>query len=447
MALIDKILSKLGASETKIKVFRNLYWAVLGKVVTLLGGLFVGILVARYLGPEQYGLMSYVVSYVSLFQVFATFGMDNIEIREESKCPVEKDKVLGTAFFLKVIFAIITIILICLTACFFEADNFTKGLIALYSLSVIMNSFSVIRNYFTSIIWNEYIVKTEIVRTLLGAFLKVLLLLLKAPLEWFVGAILFDTILIAMGYFVSYQKKIDSVLKWYFDKNLAIFLLKESFPLLLSGAAIVIYQKIDQIMIGNMIDKVSVGYYAVAGAFVNVIGFIPVILSQTVTPILVRVYSENRDEYRKKSHLFMNVSTWIIIIVCIFVCLISYPIVRYTYGLQYLIAVPILQITVFKEIGYAQAQFTGAMIISEGIQRLVALRNLIGCVVSIVLNIVFIPLFGIIGAAISSVITAIFTGYLSHAIIPIYRNVFRVQSRSILFGWKDLVNIKSLLNN
>ena len=56
MALIDKILSKLGASETKIKVFRNLYWAVLGKVVTLLGGLFVGILVARYLGPEQYGL-------------------------------------------------------------------------------------------------------------------------------------------------------------------------------------------------------------------------------------------------------------------------------------------------------------------------------------------------------------------------------------------------------
>ena len=87
MSLIDKILSRYGVSETKIKVFRNLYWAVLGKVVTLLGGLFVGILVARYLGPEQYGLMSYVVSYVAVFQVFACFGMDNIEIREESKYP------------------------------------------------------------------------------------------------------------------------------------------------------------------------------------------------------------------------------------------------------------------------------------------------------------------------------------------------------------------------
>ena len=106
-----------------------------------------------------------------------------------------------------------------------------------------------------------------------------------------------------------------------------------------------------------------------------------------------------------------------------------------------------LQITIFKEIGYAQAQFTGAMIISEGIQKLVALRNLIGCVISIILNVLLIPILGIMGAAISSVITAIFTGYLSHAIIPVYRGVFAVQSHSLLFGWKDIVNIKSLLKN
>lgn len=447
MSFIDKILSRYGVSETKIKVFRNLYWAVLGKVVTLLGGLFVGILVARYLGPEQYGLMNYVISYVSLFQVFASFGMDNIEIREESKFPAEKNKIIGTAFFLKVFFAILTIGFVCLTAFVFESDDLTKKLIVLYSFSVIMSSFSVIRNYFTSIIWNEYIVKTEIVRTLFGALLKILLLFFKAPLVWFVVAILFDTILIAMGYLISYQKKIDSIFKWSFDKKIAVFLLKESFPLLLSGAAIVVYQKIDQIMIGNMIDKESVGYYAVAGAFVNIVGFIPIILSQTITPILVRAYRENVEIYREKSYLFMNVATWIVIVICIVICIISYPIIRYTYGLQYLVAVPILQITIFKEIGYAQAQFTGAMIISEGIQKLVALRNLIGCVISIILNVLLIPILGIMGAAISSVITAIFTGYLSHAIIPVYRGVFAVQSHSLLFGWKDIVNIKSLLKN
>ena len=117
----------------------------------------------------------------------------------------------GTAFFLKVFFAILTIGFVCLTAFIFEADDLTKKLIVLYSFSVIMSSFSVIRNYFTSIIWNEYIVKTEIVRTLFGALLKIILLFIKAPLVWFVVAILFDTILIAMGYLMSYQKKIDSI--------------------------------------------------------------------------------------------------------------------------------------------------------------------------------------------------------------------------------------------
>ena len=91
MSLIKKIIDKLNLSPTKQKIVRNILWAVTGKVVTLLGGLLVGIFVARHLGPEQYGLMSYVMSYVALFQVLASFGMDQIEIREESKTPEEKD--------------------------------------------------------------------------------------------------------------------------------------------------------------------------------------------------------------------------------------------------------------------------------------------------------------------------------------------------------------------
>ena len=110
MSLINKIIGKLNLSPTKEKVIRNVVWAVIGKVVTLLGSLLVGIFVARYLGPEQYGLMNYVISFVMLFQVLASFGMDNIEIREESKSPEEKDKIIGSAFTLKVSFAIITII-------------------------------------------------------------------------------------------------------------------------------------------------------------------------------------------------------------------------------------------------------------------------------------------------------------------------------------------------
>lgn len=455
MSLIDHILNRLNLSETKKKVFRNLLWAVTGKVVTLLGSLLVGIFVARYLGPEQYGLMSYVTSYVALFQVFASFGLDNIEIREEAKCKgtgeygrtpsKEANAILGTAFGLKLIFAAITMVLVIATAWIFEADTFTKWMITLYSLSMIMQTFNVVRNYFTSIVWNEYIVKTEISRTIIGAAIKVVLLLIHAPLVWFIAATLFDTVLIAGGYLLSYRKKIASPSLWTFDYRTAKYLIKESFPLLLSGAAVVIYQRIDQVMIGNMIDKEAIGYYSVANSFISLLGFVPAVLSQTMTPFLVQLLAKDTETYKQKAQLFMNVTTWLIIFLCVAVCLCSYPLIRFTYGMQYIAAVPILQIAVFREIFYSHALVTGVLIVTEGIQKNVAIRNIIGCVICIVLNAFFIPLFGIIGAAIVSIIASMCVGYIAHLIIPQYRHIFLMQCRSFGTGWKDIFRVKKLL--
>jgi O-antigen/teichoic acid export membrane protein len=441
MNILDKITSRLNLSATKQKVIRNVVWAVTGKVVTLLGGLLVGIFVARYLGPEKYGLMSYVISYVAIFQVLAYFGMDNIEIREESKTPEDRDKIIGTAFALKIGFALLTMLIVAITVWIFEADNFTKWMILLYSFSMIMNSFGVIRNYFTSLVWNEYIVKTEIFRALIGAGIKVVLLLLHVPLVWFIVATLFDTVLIAGGYLASYQSKIDSIRKWQFDKTTAIYLIKQSFPLLLSGAAVVVYTKIDQVIIRNLLDTESVGYYSVADRFIEICLFIPTILSQTITPILVKAFSANQAEYDQKSQQFMNIMVWSTIVLCVIVCLIAHPLIRYTFGIQYLHSVPILQIMVFKVAGYALAQSSGAMIIVESKQKYTLFRNMIGCGACIALNYLLIPHFGLKGAAYASILTSLCAGYLAHLVIPHYRILFTKQTKSLLIGWKDLTKL------
>ena len=452
--LIDKILSRMHLSETKQKVVRNLFWAVTGKVVTLLGSLLVGIFVARYLGPEQYGLMNYVVSFVALFQVFASFGLDNIEIREESKCKgtgekgrvpgTEANTILGTAFGLRLIFAGITMLLVILTAWLFEADTFTKWMITLYSLSMIMNTFGVIRNYFTSIVWNEYIVKTEISRTIIGALIKVVLLLLHAPLAWFIAATLFDTILIAGGYLLSYRKQIASPRLWTFDLPTAKYLIKESFPLLLSGAAVVVYQKIDQVMIGNMIDKASVGYYAVAESIAGMLIFIPTILSQTIMPILIQNYQVNKEQYQVKAQLFMDVTIWLCIIMCLIVSLLAPFVIRLLYGSQYESSILLLQVCVFKVIGYAFAQVTGAMIITEGKQKYVVIRNIIGCVCAILLNLLLLPRYGVLGAAFASIIASVTVGYVAHALVPSYHQICKMQTMSILKGWINVFRIKEV---
>ena len=438
-------------SETKQKVVRNLFWAVTGKVITLLGSLLVGIFVARYLGPEQYGLMNYVVSFVALFQVFASFGLDNIEIREESKCKgtgekgrvpgAEVNTILGTAFGLRLFFACITMLLVILTAWLFEADIFTKWMITLYSLSMVMNTFGVIRNYFTSIVWNEYIVKTEISRTIIGALIKVALLLLHAPLAWFIAATLFDTVLIAGGYLLSYRKQIASPRLWTFDLPTAKYLIKESFPLLLSGAAVIVYQRIDQVMIGNMIDKASVGQFSVAGKFVELLIFIPAILSQTITPILVKTRECSEEEYEKKAQQFISVTVWSCLVMAVIVAFLSKWLILYTFGIQYMEAVPVLQIMAFKVLGMALSQAAGQMIIIEKQQKYAFIRNLMGCVVCIVLNLFFIPRYGILGSAIVTIITTLFVGWIANLLIPPYWRYFRFQGRAILFGWKELLRI------
>ena len=444
MSLVDKIINRLNLSPTKAKIMKNIYWAMLGKVVTLLGGLFVGILVARYLGPEQYGLMNYVISYVSIFQILASFGFDDIEIREESKYNGFRDKIIGTAFLLKLVLAVITIFLVIGTALLFETNTFTKAMIILYSFSMLFNSSSVVRNYFTSIVWNEYIVKTEISRTLLGAGVKIVLLLLHASLEWFIMATLFDVFLLASGYVFSYSTKIGKISLWYFDKDWAKYLIKQSFPLLLSGAAVIVYQRIDQVMIGNMIDKASVGVFSVASRFVEIIIFVPVVMSQTITPLLIRTREKSQADYEQKSQLFMNITVWICILLAILVCLFSYFLIKYTFGKEYILAVPVLHIMAFKVVGMALSSTAGQMIIIEKQPKYAFIRNLMGCFVCVGLNLWLIPICGIIGSAIVTILTTTFVGCLANVFIPPYHRYLRFQLRTLAFGWKDLVKIRDL---
>lgn len=437
-----KISSWLHLSKTKETIVQNLFWSVLGKIVALLSSLFVGIVVARHLGPEQYGLMDYVISYVFLFQTFAIFGLDSIEIREEARGLEPYQKIIGTAFTLKVFLGVICIAASVLTSWFMDADAYTTLLVAIYSLVIILNSFGVIRNYFTAIVQNEYVVKAEIARTLIGVGIKVLLLLLDASLTWFIVSYMFDFVLVSSGYYVAYHQKVGHLREWKFDYSYSKYLLRESFPLLLTSAAVIVYQRIDHVMIGQMIDKESVGYYSVAARFVEVLIYIPMMLAQTITPVLVSIREHDQEAYIRKAQQFMNLSFWCTLIVSLATSLLAYWIVVLTFGRAYVAAVSVLQVMAFKAAGVALSNTAGAMLVTEGLQRYAIFRDGLGCIVCVALNYMLLPRYGIMAAAVVAILSNVAAGYLADALIPAYRHIFVRQTKTLLLGWREVFNLK-----
>lgn len=440
MSVLDRLLNKTKLSPNRRKVVKNVCWAVIGKVVNILCGLLVGVLVARYLGPDQFGLMSYVISYVTLFSVFASFGLDNIEIRELSKKNSNKETVLGTAFGVRLIFAVLAMGLIFLTLMRFESDSATFTLVMVYSLSLIFSALNVIRNYFTSIVLNEYVVKTEISRTLIGAGIKILLLFNRCSLVWFVVASTFDFVLIGGGYLYSYRKKVGPVLAWRVRAATARMLIRESFPLLLSGTAVIIYQKINEVMIRNMMDNASVGQFSVASKITELAIFVPMVIAQTVTPLLVRTRQEDPVRYQLKRQQFMDWMVWSGFAMALAMSLLAFPVIRLLYGEKYLSAIPVLQIMAWKTVFMALFGASGQLIVIENLQRYAVVRNIVGCVVCVGLNFLLIPVWGIIGSAVATVLTMAFSGYVSHLFIKPYHYLIPIQTRALLFGWKRILN-------
>lgn len=432
-------------SANKKRILSNVAWATGGKIVNMAGALFVAIVVARYLGPEQYGTMNYVISYVALFMVLSEFGLPNIEIRELAAHTEEKNEILGTCLGIRLCFAVITYTLIFVTLLLSKTDSHTLLLILIYAFSLFSNVFTLVRNYFTSIVKNEYVVKSEIFRTLIGAVIKVMLVMLGSPLEWFIVAVLFDTVLVSSGYVLSYQRIVGKISDWRFERTRVKYLVSESFPLVLSGAAVIIYQRIDQVMIGNMIDKTSVGYFATAEKFLSLILFLPGILTQTITPILVKTKESNDIvRYERMKRQMVSIVVWCSIAMAFIVSASSYWLVRLTYGREYLMAVPVLQIMAWKTVGAALSSSSGQIIIMEHKQKWAVIRNGLACLTCIAMNYIMIPKYGIIGSAWVTIITIIVASYLSNIFIPPYHSIFRLQCYALFCGWKEVFKLKDL---
>ncbi len=366
---------------------------------------FVSILVIRYLGPDNFGLLSYAISFYGLFTALSVLGLESISIRELVKHPDKRDKLLGSVFGLRLIGGAITLAIIIIVLLSTGESYDTSLLIIVISSSVIFQSFSVVDYYFRSKVEAKYSVYVLSSSVLISAVIKLLMVYWKAPLIYFAIIYSFEFLVAAVGFLMVYKKRGLKISRWKFDKLLSVELLKDSWPLILSGLVVSIYMKIDQVMIKNMLNNEQVGYYAAAVRLSEAWYFIPIAITNSLFPAIVHAKNISEEFYNNRMQKLYDMLAWLSIAIALPVSFFSKEIILILLGNTYASSAPILTIYIWAGVAVFLGVASSQYLINENYTKLSFFRTFIGMIINVILNFILIPVYGIIGAAVATLIS------------------------------------------
>jgi PST family polysaccharide transporter len=432
-----KKLSFLKSSDRLRKIIANTGWLFADRILRMGVGLFVGVWVARYLGVEQFGVFNYATAFVALFSTLSTLGLDAIVVRSIVREPEKRAEILGTAFWLKLLGGVAALLLAVSSIILVRHDDqLTISLVAILSSVGIFQAFDTIDLWFQSQVQSKYTVIAKNTAFVITALVKVTLISIQAPLIAFAWAGLGEVSLGAIGLIISYRVRGYSPWLWPWSSPLAKTLLKESWPLILSGVTIMIYMRIDQIMLGQMIGDKAVGLYSAATRISEVWYFIPMAMASSVSPAIYAAKEVSESLYYRRIEQFLRLLSWLSIVVAVPMSFLSGTIITVLFGKSYEASASILAIHIWASLFVFMGVGTSSWFIAEGLTQFALRRTITGAITNVFLNIFLIPAYGGVGAAIATVISQAFASFLGNATHPKTRKIFNLQVKSLIpFSW------------
>lgn len=388
------------------KYIFNFNWLFIDKIIRIFGGLFVGIWVARYLGPEVFGVLSYAMAFVGFFSFFSTLGLNSIVVREIVKNEDDYSNILGTTFYLKLFGGIVSFIFGAIFIYFFKSNEYIQIITIVLLAGYIFQSMDVIEYFFQAKILSKYVVIARNISFLISSILKIYFIFFEYSVISFAFATLIDIAAGSIFMFIIYKKLGFESTSWKLDIYLSKKLIKYSWPIMLSTFFTTIYMKIDQVMIESFLDMHSVGLFSVAVRLAEAWYFIPMIIISTLVPYFVKIRETNFNLYLFRLKQVNTLMFWMSVLVGVITTFLGEFIISILFGDMYKDAYLALSLNIwagiFVSIGMA---LSSLYIVTENLQ----IYTLIGTVISVLINIVanyfLIPIYGISGAAIATLVT------------------------------------------
>jgi PST family polysaccharide transporter len=277
-ARMTKELDKISPGLRKI--MGNTGWLMVDRVVRMGMGLFVGVWVARYLGPVQFGSLNFALAFVALFGTMTTLGLDGIVMREVLHNAQHTHEILGTTLALRSGGGLLAVGLSIATLRLIQPhDRQALLLVSILSLTLVFQAFDTIDSFFQSQVQSKITVWAKNSAFLVFAAIRVSLIRAKAPVWSFAAASTGEIALGAVGLLLGYRLSGGRMFAWRTSKTRAARLLKQSWPVIFSGMAIMVFMRLDMVMLEMMKGNYAVGIYSAATRISEVWYFIPMAIA------------------------------------------------------------------------------------------------------------------------------------------------------------------------
>lgn len=418
--IFEKFFGKRFSKEGFIAYSRNIQWVTFSRVFTMVFSLVTTMIVARLLGPDSFGTLSYVLSVAGLFSVLASLGVSGVTYREMVAHKEKREEILGSSLAITISTGLIAICLVFISLFFIHESLYIKSLIMLMSLSFLTQPLTLLSIDFLKDGEAKYATITQLITSVISNIFKIIAIFLFSSLFLFITVLILENVI--AGYIYIYQiKKIKRrSLVVSVSKKQVLLILSAAIPLMFMIGFTEIYARIDQIMLKHYMDIRAVGLYSAAARLTEVWYFIPNIFITALFPALVHASKESPREYRKRFNILAITLVAISLAISIVTFIGSDLLITIIYGKAFIHASPLLSVYIFSLLGSFISMLLLQDLFLKNKMWLVILLPASTSILNIVLNIFLIPLKGALGAAIATVI--------SYNLIPILYYLFKDKS-------------------
>ncbi len=446
MALIPAFIRRrIEHRPNLLKIVDNIGWLFFDKILRMGVGLLIGVWIARYLGPEQFGLLNFTAALIGLFGALAAMGLQGIVVRDIVQNPACREDTLGSAALLQLLGGAAAYTLLLATVFYLRPQDVLSQLVAaILGAVVLLKAFEVAGYWFESQVQSKYTVWVQNAAFLIFAGIKAVLILTGASLISFAWAMLAEAFVVALAMTLALHRFGPPLSSLRVGYRRCCALLKASWPLMLSSISVMIYMKIDQIMIGQMLGNDAVGIYSAAVRISEIWYFIATAVAASVLPAILEAKKNNEAQYRQRLQALFDLMTWIAIIVALPVTFFATPLVTMLFGADYSEAGGVLAIHVWATVFVFLGVAGGNWFLAENQQLISLQRTALGAAVNVLLNIVLIPMLGVVGAAWATLISYAVAAMLSDAMQHATRDMFmmKLKSFSLLSSFERLTRSK-----